>query len=190
MDFQFVFTTDKEVNVLITWKLLPLVHGLLGLLVTIVAIQAIRKFWPGEEYTWSRWWSYKVGDWFIAGYLVFATVVIQHDWDEGWYSEPWFHLLWVAIGAAITIGIQYNEISSGHMAREVWTLPSEWYHTFMRGFLIYYVGQSGFTVLFGTHREPAWAFWGAVICVAVYFATFVIVDTFITDKSPVTRGNR
>ena len=174
---------------LFVWKWSPILLGFVALLVTYGIIQGIRRFWPGEEWTWSRWWSYKYGDLFIAGYVVLAAICFHHNWPNGWYTILPFHIMLFAVGMAITFGIQLNELNSGHMTREVFNLPSEWYHTFMRGFLIYFVAQSATTLVFGS-RQPAWAFVLALLCLLSYVGMFVYDSSSGQDHTTVTRGNR
>lgn len=171
------------------WDWHPLTLFGLTLFLTYGVIQGLRAFAPGEEWTWSRWWTYKFGDAFIAGFVMFAAICFQHGSPEGWFTDWWPHLFLFALGMTISFGIQFREIVSGNMSREVASLPSEWYHAVIRGFLIYVVAQSAIALVFDS-RNPIWAFALAIVCLLVYVGTFIYDSSALQDHSRVERGNR
>lgn len=149
-----------------------------------------------DEWTWTRWITYKLGDIAAIGFVFFAAICIQEDWEEGWYNYlPAQYLILIAIPIGSWL-LQKSMVSRGMMTEEVSRFYSEIYHTLVpRGLFLAAMIPAFTTLVFSAHH-PTGAFIGAMECIVVYLACFAYDNGFNffvlqpQDPSIQKRGHR
>lgn len=171
------------------WRMKAWFIGLIVFLADFGTILGLRVLLEHKLY-FSRWKAYWLGDSiFLPLYAAFAATAFNHAVPKGkWYTSTWYHLLFLPLGMLISVLWQYSEIKAGHISPEVNALPSEMWHTTIRGVGIWFIGQSFLALIFGP-KKTKWAFRLALLSLGGYVLTFIF-DAIWTDHSAVTLDNR
>lgn len=169
------------------------------LVLTYGLVQTLRLL-PNDEWTWSRWYTYKFGDTAIALFAIFAGVCFARFMPQDeWYTSFTFDVALIVLCIGGSIAVQIMNVHGGKMSLEVAWMPSEIYHTVVpRGFFLAAMIQGALMLVFAS-RKPEWAFWAAILCLAFYVLLF-LCDSFPgkkilpflppQDGSPQVRGHR
>ena len=102
----------------------------------------------------------------IPPFLAVAAYTMQRaGYVEGWYTQPWWHYLALAIGFGLSFGLEAAAIKTGQFTWRQELSPSKLWHTIVFGLMGYWM----ITGLVASLSNPASAatdaaIWGLTIC--------------------------
>ncbi len=164
------------------WQWPPVLVALFVFGIDFGAIMAIRIFVERRFYL-TRWWSFRIGDTIgLPVYAGFAAIVVSNGHFSGFYAQLWWHILVMAVGYVLALGLQANNLRTGFFTWQEACNPSEMYHTVIFGVMFYLVSTVVFAL--SADHNPVWATTLAFVGLGVYVLSFGIDQTPTVDKTP------